>query len=177
MNFHPKPRIADLSAVERLIVANQFEILALFDKENSKDLSFKAKILKGGHTFFYSDVFSGLSSVEVPYEICQEVVGILRMYREINNFRSSSLLPWIGLSAFIEFKGFPPHQYGWFMDFLIDNTDYFPDFKHNKYYLEGGKELKAYQAMLKKYKELKWTNDSLDKNGYDKLLKVFISNS
>lgn len=57
------------SAEERIILANQFEILAYLDKSNTKKLRHKAKIVRSGSTYFYDEIFEGLQN-EVPYEIC-----------------------------------------------------------------------------------------------------------
>lgn len=77
-------RILSLNPYERLSLFNQFQMLSQLDPDKSQDYSYKAEILMRGYTGLYNKVFDFLNEEE-PRELTEETIGILTMYRYINN--------------------------------------------------------------------------------------------
>jgi len=70
-----------LDKIERVVLANQYAILAKLDPKNAEHYAKNQKILEEGYSLFYSEV---LSSDEVKYERCEYVMNILNMYRALD---------------------------------------------------------------------------------------------
>ena len=75
-----------MTQAERLILANQFELLSMrennyISKETAKKYS---KILLEGYELLYDDIFSGMDHT-VSREKCRFVLDVLNMYRIISN--------------------------------------------------------------------------------------------
>ena len=75
-------KLKDLSLTERLILANQFNILAKVHPDEAEFYTRKAEILESGYEGLYSDIFSHFSD-PVPASVTTEVHDILSMYRYI----------------------------------------------------------------------------------------------
>jgi uncharacterized protein len=73
-----------LSRAERLILANQYRILALVDEQNASSNENNAEILLNGYTGLYHNLFDSLSD-EVPESVTEEIHNILSMFRTLEN--------------------------------------------------------------------------------------------
>jgi uncharacterized protein YfbU (UPF0304 family) len=73
----------DLSEVERLMLSNQFRILAALEPANSEQHSKFAAILQAGHAGFYGDIFDTLGPPTTEAEM-DETNRILTMFSYID---------------------------------------------------------------------------------------------
>lgn len=131
-----------LSKAERLILANQFQLLSEQDENNEyidkKRCSQYVKILLEGYELLYDDIFSGMDE-EVSSEQCNFVLDVLSMYRIISN--SFYQLPEKTLTeediAFAGFDGNEETKEYSFLKFFINDYDRFRDLKKNKHMEEN----------------------------------------
>lgn len=72
-----------LTMVERLILANQYEILGLLQKD--EDLTRLAKDLRDGHAWIYADKIRNQVSDELPDASAREVLAILGIYSDLKD--------------------------------------------------------------------------------------------
>ena len=119
-------RIDHLTESERLLMANQFKILAKLAPEQEEDYLQKAEIVEAGYPDLYHELFSGLLE-ETPSEVCEETHEILTMYRAINNVISQltdEQKEALNLRA-IEFDGFDANhdKHYYFMKFMLEKMD------------------------------------------------------
>ena len=76
----------NLSKTERLMLANQFQLLSTQDNDyfgKERCLQF-VTILMDGYELLYDEIFSGMNE-EVSAETCRFVLDVLSMYRTISN--------------------------------------------------------------------------------------------
>lgn len=76
--MHPKT----LTPTERLILRNQFEILALLDPDGRREYEEQIAVVERGYEYQYRDLFQVLSD-PMPVESSQEVWDILVMYETL----------------------------------------------------------------------------------------------
>lgn len=69
---------------QRLLLANQFELLSKMDKENKHDYEKKVEILKEGYEIHYDEFIWDELCDQLPKEDSQFVLDVLNMYRDIN---------------------------------------------------------------------------------------------
>ncbi len=74
----------DLTDTERLILANQYEILAKLDADEEAHYTQLAKNLRAGHKWLYSKAFESVSRV-VDDDTHDFVYTILRIYDELKS--------------------------------------------------------------------------------------------
>jgi len=74
----------DLTDTERLILANQYEILAKLDPDDEAHYTQLAKNLRAGHKWLYSKAFESVSRV-VDDDTHEFVYTILRIYGELKS--------------------------------------------------------------------------------------------
>jgi len=145
-----------LSKVERLILANQYQLLSNEENEYlTKEMCLNySTILLQGYELLYDDLFSGMDEV-VSSEKCSFVGDVLNMYRIISN--SFRRLPRTSLSKEdIAFKGFDGNEeteeYS-FLNFLINDYKRYRELKENKFMQENshGHMISRYQEELDTY--------------------------
>jgi len=129
-----------LSKAERLILANQFQLLSEQDNEyldKETCLQF-VTILREGYELLYDDIFSGMDE-EVSAEKCRFVLDVLSMYRIISNsfHRLSETTLTEEVIAFAGFDGNEETKEYSFLKFFINDYDRFRDLKKNKYMEEN----------------------------------------
>lgn len=154
-----------ISKVERLILANQFQLLSMeennyISKETAKNYS---TILLEGYELLYDDIFSGMNDT-VSSEKGRFVLDVLSMYRNISNSYRDLLEKNPSLSLTeedIAFRGFDGNGEGeyHFAKFFIKDYDRFGDLVENKYM-----ELNSHSSIsISKYeKELERYNKIID---------------
>jgi uncharacterized protein YfbU (UPF0304 family) len=76
--------ITTLTQVERLQLANQFEILEKLYPELAEMYAARRDIVQHGYSIQYSDVFTDIFT-EMPYEECEYVYNVLDMHRTLIN--------------------------------------------------------------------------------------------
>lgn len=125
------------SLKERLILANQFEILANFHEEGSYNRKYyenRSEIFRSGYTWAYQVVEEHFSD-ELTMEECRFVLDVLSMYSSLYYSRQyNDEDPEQINEDDILFKGFDVNsgtevRYYSFMKFLIEDFDRFTEFK------------------------------------------------
>ena len=160
-----------LSKVERLILADEFQLLSM--EENSYILNETAKnystILLDGYELLYDDIFSGMNET-ISSEKCRFVIDILSMYRNISNSYRDLLEKNPDLSLTeedIAFKGFDGNGEGEynFAKFFIEDYDRFGDLVENKYMelnSHSSSSISRYEKELENYNKI--IDDKKEKN-------------
>ncbi|SDG83498.1 MULTISPECIES: YfbU family protein [unclassified Duganella] len=69
---------------ERVILANQYDILGRLDESNRKDYERTAAALRDGHSYIYDQVFDWVSPV-LAQEKQEFVLAVLNLYSNLNN--------------------------------------------------------------------------------------------
>lgn len=73
-----------LTDAERVILANQYDILGHLDKSNQSDYALTAAALRDGHAYIYNQRFDWVSPV-MDQEKEEFVLAILGLYSDLNN--------------------------------------------------------------------------------------------
>ena len=151
----------NLSKTERLILANQFQLLSTQDNDyfgKERCLQF-VTILMDGYELLYDEIFSGMNE-EVSAETCRFVLDVLSMYRTISNcfYR----LPEKTLTeediAFAGFDGNEETKEYSFLNFFISDYYRFRDLKGNKWM-----EVNSHSRMVPRYiKQLEIYNSIIE---------------
>lgn len=149
-----------LSKVERLILANQYQLLSMrknnyISKETAKNYS---TILLQGYELLYDEIFSGMDDT-VSSEECRFVLDVLTMYRDISNsyFNLLEENPNLSLNKEdIAFKGFDGNGEGeyHFAKFFIQDFNRFKDLVENefmKFNSHSSASISIYKEELEKY--------------------------
>ncbi len=144
-----------LTLVERLILTNQFRILAHLEGDDY--YSNKAEIAERGYEGLYDDLFSFMHE-SVSEDICNETFEILTMFRVITN-SIARLTPEeksdIELNK-LEFKGFDANndQHYGFMMFLHENENRYKELKGLPLNSHTEITISSYRSMLIVYKTI-----------------------
>jgi uncharacterized protein YfbU (UPF0304 family) len=145
-----------MTTENRLLLVNQYRILAILDKDNASSHQINADILEEGHIGLYSSITDSLSNGSTA-EVGEEVHQILTMFRVIDNSLASldagerQQLD----SKSLEFEGFDanePEGHYSFARFIMSRLGLYQE--HNPLDLNShsGLSLPGYRAMLRIYK-------------------------
>ncbi|MDB5390260.1 MAG: hypothetical protein JWM11_5906 [Planctomycetaceae bacterium] len=74
-----------LSPAERLILSNQYQILAALDQDSTETYGEFREILECGYELLYFRLFHGVSVKSLSETDCNEVVDTLAMFQAIKN--------------------------------------------------------------------------------------------
>jgi len=152
----------EISKVERLILANQFELLSMNKNDyiSQKDCKNNATILLEGYEYLYDEIFSGMDEVVSP-EKGRFVLDILSMYRVISSSYEKLLEEGTSLrQRDIAFKGFDGNdeseEYS-FACFFIKDYDRFKDLVANEFmeFNSHGSSISTYKNELETYNEIR----------------------
>ncbi|WP_020621030.1 YfbU family protein [Paenibacillus daejeonensis] len=163
-----------LSKAERVILANQYEIMKALDSEASDYYESKIAILRGGYSRYYGEILDTVDD-DFPEEISDEVVNILRMFRsllfsyqDLSDEEKSDVL-----QRKISFKGFDGNEEGDhynFCKYLLNDADSFHELQTSKGYNSHRNTLPGYRRMLRKWEELK-KKDNLSFNDINHIVE------
>lgn len=163
-----------ISKVERLILANQFQLLSMeennyISQKTSKNYS---TILLEGYELLYDDVFSGMDNTVSP-EKCRFVLDVLSMYRSISNsyldlYKEGSTLT----KEDIAFRGFDGNneteEYS-LLKFFIKDYNRFEDLVENEFmkFNSHSSSIARYKRELNTYNKI--INSKKEKNKFNYL--------
>jgi len=163
-----------ISKVERLILANQFQLLSMeennyISQETAENYS---KILLEGYELLYDDIFSGMDEVVIP-EKCRFVLDVLNMYRTISNsyLEISKERSFTLTKEDIAFRGFDGNneteEYS-FLKFFIEDYGRFDDLEENEYmeFNSHWPSISRYEEELDKYNKIIDSKKEKDKFNY-----------
>lgn len=146
----------NLSPQERLILSNQYRILALLDKRNAESYAESAAIVENGYELAY-DWLAPSIDAPVSAKVCQEVIDILNLFRYFAQAadREGATLP--QRMRFVGFDGNNEGEHYSFASFLVRRQGKWPDLflgkptediNSHRHVLEG------YLNMLRRWREL-----------------------
>lgn len=145
---------------ERVLLINQYRILASLNKDEEEHYSELIAILENGYEIFYSMVDEWISD-DMPEEEGRFVLEILDLYRIIEDTKRSSKDSRLIEHAFSIFRGFDGNnesEYMSFARFLINQQG---KFSEQQDYLRKNDNLNShmplvpiYKAMLRKWEEI-----------------------
>jgi uncharacterized protein YfbU (UPF0304 family) len=140
-----------LSQTERLILANQYKILAKVEPENSGQFNYLKEILERGYEGLYYYLFEGIDSEGISKSVTDETHEILTMYRRIKPSIENSENPDIDQ---IKFKGFDGNHQSHYhiMKFMVEDLGLYSEYKDSYYNSHSQIPLTKYRDMLQVYK-------------------------
>lgn len=149
-----------LSKAERLILANQFQLLSTQENNYMSQETCKnnVTILLKGYELLYDDIFSRMNE-EVNSEQCRFVLDVLSMYRTISNSYSDLSEKDSTLTkrdiAFGGFDGNNEKEYS-FAKFFIQDYDRFRDLEENEFmkFNSHSPSIAKYENELNAYNEI-----------------------
>lgn len=146
--------VTTLTAAERLILVNQYRILAAVDDQDHEDYNNKAEIVERGYSGLYSRLFENISN-EVDVETTRETHEILSMFRALSN-GIAALTPdersqiTSDELASLKFKGFDGnHDDHYFQtEFMVEKLGLYAELKDKYRNSHSQSTLPRYQRQL-----------------------------
>ena len=138
---------------DRLILINQFRILASLNKNEADHYEELIDILENGYSIFYSQLDQWIAD-DTPEDEGRFVLEILELYRRIEEVKRVFKDPKIMLHQFSFFHGFDGNnetQYMNFCRFLIEKQG---KFQEQKQYLINNDNLNSHTPMIEKYRRM-----------------------
>ncbi len=153
-----------LRKIDRLLLINQYKILAALDKNEESSYLELIEILENGYSIFYSMIDEWVSE-DMPVEKGRFVLQVLDLYRAIEDVKRSTKDSRVVNhpdSVFLGFDGNNESEYLGFCRFLIEKQG---KFQEQKQYLQKNDGMNSHMPMVKKYErmlEVKKTISSTD---------------
>jgi uncharacterized protein YfbU (UPF0304 family) len=142
-----------LSKKDRIILINQYRILAALSKGEESHYLELIQILGDGYEVFYSMVDEWVSA-DMPEEEGRFVLNVLELYRAIEDVKRStrdSRLVDHSFSIFPGFDGNNESKYLGFCRFLIETQG---KFQEQEQYLSRNDGMNSHTPMIKKYRRM-----------------------
>jgi uncharacterized protein len=140
-----------LTLTERLILANQYKILANIDNKFTASYDAQLKIVEGGFEDLYSHLFDNISEKTYDKSIVEETYEILEMYRNLEPDLSNSK---VSGADKIKFKGFDanndPHYI--IMSLLTGDMGLYAEYDDFDFNSHSSSSLNMYRKLLPVYK-------------------------
>lgn len=137
----------------RLILINQYRILASLDKSEANHYEELIKILENGYAIFYSQLDEWISD-EMPEEEGRFVLEVLDLYRAIEDIKRASKDSRLLTHSYSYFQGFDGNNetdHMGFCRFLIETQG---KFQEQKQYLLRNDNLNSHMPMIEKYSRM-----------------------
>lgn len=142
-----------LSKKDRVILINQYRLLAALYKDEEAHYRELIGILENGYEIFYSMIDEWISD-DMPTEEGKFVLDILELYRAIDDLKRSSKNRELADHHFSFFRGFDGNnetEYMGFCRFLIEEQGKFQE--QQQYFLKND-HLNSHMPMIDKYKRM-----------------------
>lgn len=143
----------ELSKRDRLILINQYKILASLNKDDADHYQELISILENGYSIFYSQLDEWVSS-DMPEEEGRFVLEVLDLYRAIEDVKRSSKderLMTHDYSFFLGFDGNNETEHMSFCRFVIETQG---KFQEQQQYLLKNDNLNSHMPMIEKYSRM-----------------------
>lgn len=147
---------------ERVLLINQYRILAGLNKDDEEHYSELIAILENGYEIFYSMVDEWISD-DMPEEEGRFVLDILDFYRIVEDTKRSSKDSRLIEHPFSIFRGFDGNnesEYMSFARFLINQQG---KFSEQQDYLRKNDNLNSHMPLVKTYKAMLREWEKMDK--------------
>jgi uncharacterized protein len=147
----------DLTKKDRVILINQYRILAALNPDESDHYKELISILEHGYNIFYSKVDEWISD-DMPSSAGKFVLNVLGLYRAIEDFKRTYTGDSFSKEYFRFFRGFDGNnetEYLSFTRFLIETQG---KFSEQRAYLKENDNLNSHMPTATKYKGMlnKW---------------------
>ncbi|AZE77520.1 MULTISPECIES: YfbU family protein [Pseudomonas] len=142
-----------LTKKDRLILINQYKILASLDKDDESHYLELIQILENGYSIFYPMIDEWIDR-DMSEEDGKFILNILDLYRAIEDVKRVTKNPEILNHRYAFFRGFDGNnetQYMGFCRFLIETQG---KFQEQKPYLLKNDNLNSHMPMTGKYREM-----------------------
>ena len=142
-----------LDKKDRIILINQYKILAALDTDDRSHYKELIDILENGYSIFYNMIDQWVGD-DMPSEEGRFVLDVLDLYRAIEDFKRSTKNSPIASHAYSFFRGFDGNnetQYMGFCRFLIETQG---KFQEQKPYLLKNDNLNSHMPMIPKYSRM-----------------------
>jgi uncharacterized protein YfbU (UPF0304 family) len=143
----------NLDKKDRLVLINQYKILAALDKDDRSHYDELIQILENGYTIFYSMLDQWMSD-DMPPEACRFVLDTLDLYRALDDVKRSTKDKRIENHSYSIFRGFDGNnetEYMGFCRFLIETQG---KFSEQKSYLLKNDNMNSHMPMAPKYRRM-----------------------
>ncbi|WP_454669202.1 YfbU family protein [Achromobacter kerstersii] len=138
---------------ERLVLVNQYKILAALDKDNARHYLELVDILENGYSIFYSviadSVYDGMSEEDGKF-----VLNILDIYRAIEDLKRSGKADLISSHAFGVFPGFDGNNEAEYMNFCRFLVYKQGKYEEQKSYIKKNDNFNSHAPMVEKYRRM-----------------------
>lgn len=143
----------ELSKKDRVLLINQYKILAALDKGDESRYLELIDILEHGYSIFYSLVDEWVSK-DMPEEEGRFVLNVLDLYRSIEDVKRSTRDTRLLEHHFAVFPGFDGNnesEYLGFCRFLIEKQG---KFQEQEQYLAKNDGMNSHMPMIEKYRRM-----------------------
>jgi uncharacterized protein YfbU (UPF0304 family) len=143
----------EISKKDRVILINQYRILAALNKDEADHYNELIGILENGYEIFYSMIDEWISD-DMPYDEGKFVLNVFDLYRAIEDLKRSSKNQELHdhhHSYFAGFDGNNETQYMGFARFLIEKQG---KFSEQEQYLRKNDNLNSHMPMIGKYQRM-----------------------
>lgn len=143
----------ELSKLHRILLINQYKMLAALDKNEESRYLELAEILESGYSIFYPMIDEWLSE-DMPEVEGKLVLEVLDLYREIESIKRLTKDPRISEHHYATFPGFDGNnetQHWSFCRFLVETQG---KFQEQKQYLQKNDGMNSHTPMLEKYRRM-----------------------
>ncbi|WLH74070.1 YfbU family protein [Pseudomonas fluorescens] len=145
--------MATLDKKDRIILINQYKILAALDTEDRSHYKELIDILENGYSIFYSMIDQWVGD-DMPVEEGRFVLDVLDLYRAIEDLKRSTKDSLITSHSYATFRGFDGNnetEYMGFCRFLIETQG---KFQEQKSYLLKNDNFNSHMPMIPKYSRM-----------------------
>lgn len=143
----------NLQKKDRLLLINQYKILAALDKSEESHYLELIEILERGYSIFYSMIDEWISE-DMPEEEGRFVLDILDLYRAIEDVKRSTKDGRLLAHAYGVFPGFDGNnesEYLGFCRFLIEKQG---KFQEQEQYFSKNDGMNSHMPMVNKYRRM-----------------------
>lgn len=151
----------ELSKKDRLLLINQYRILAALEKDDAGHYNELIKILENGYSIFYSMIDEWVSE-DMPEEEGQFVLNVLDLYRAIEDIKRRSKSEELNkhhYSFFMGFDGNNETEYMAFSRFLVQEQG---KFREQESYLRKNDNMNSHMPMIPKYRRMLEESEKYD---------------
>ncbi len=143
----------ELTKRDRLLLINQYKILAALNKDEADQFEELISILQNGYTIFYSQLDEWVFD-DMPFEDGRFVLEVLDLYRAIEDVKRSTRDERLLAHHYSFFRGFDGNNETSHMNlcrFLVETQG---KFQEQKQYLLKNDNLNSHEPMIEKYERM-----------------------
>ncbi len=143
----------EISKRDRLILINQYKILASLNKDEAEYYQELISILESGYAIFYSQLDEWISD-EMPQQEGRFVLDVLDLYRAIEDVKRASKDNRLLAHNYSYFRGFDGNNETGYMSFCRFLIEIQGKFQEQRQYLLKNDNLNSHMPMIDKYSRM-----------------------